>query len=153
MNTVQTSEITIREASDADFPALVSLFLEFATYENLPHKMVNSVERMKEEKDYFNGFVAVTPDDGIAGYATFFFTYYTFTGKAMYMDDLYISPEYRGKGLGTLLINRVIDKAKETRCNKLRWQVSNWNHTAIGFYRQLGAEIDEVERNCNLDLL
>jgi GNAT superfamily N-acetyltransferase len=152
MNTAQITEITLREATEADFPALIDLFLEFATFENLPHKMINSVMKMKKEKDYFNGFVAVTPDQQIIGYATWFFSYYTFTGKAMYMDDLYITPGFRGKGLGTVLINRVIEKAKETRCNKLRWQVSEWNHAAIGFYKQLGAEVDEVERNCNLNL-
>lgn len=152
MNADQTAGIRIREAIEADFPQLVALFFEFATFENLPHKMVNSVEQMNKEKDYFNGFVAVAPDQQIVGYATWFFSYYTFTGKAMYMDDLYITPDFRGKGLGTLLINRVIEKARETRCNKLRWQVSEWNHAAQGFYKQLGAEIDEVERNCNLDL-
>ncbi len=152
MNTDQTAGIRIREAIEADFPQLVALFFEFATFENLPHKMVNSVEQMNKEKDYFNGFVAVAPDQQIVGYATWFFSYYTFTGKAMYMDDLYITPDFRGKGLGTVLINRVIEKARETHCNKLRWQVSEWNHAAIGFYKQLGAGIDKVERNCNLDL-
>jgi GNAT superfamily N-acetyltransferase len=92
------------------------------------------------------------PNQRIVGYATWFFSYYTFTGKAMYMDDLYITPEFSGVRIGTLLINRVIAKAHETGCNRLRWQVSDWNSRAIGFYKQLGAWIDEVERNCNLDL-
>lgn len=152
MSIMTISGITIREATEADFPRLVELFLEFATFENLQHRMTNSVEQMITEKEHFNGFVAVDPDDKIVGYATWFFTYYTFSGKAMYMDDLYITPDWRGKGLGSLLINRVIAKARETRCNKLRWQVSEWNHAAQGFYKQLGAEIDEVERNSNLDL-
>lgn len=152
MNLPETSEILIREATEADFPQLIALIMEFAAFENLQDRMVNSHERMLEEKAYFNGFVAIFPDERIVGYATWFFTYYTFSGKAMYMDDLYITPAYRGIGLGTLLINRVIEKARETHCNKLRWQVSEWNHAAQGFYKQLGAEIDEVERNCNLDL-
>ena len=71
---------------------------------------------------------------------------------ADYLDDLYITPEFRGVGIGTLLVNSVIAKARETGCNKIRWQVSDWNSRAIGFYKQLGAWIDEVERNCNLDL-
>lgn len=152
MSTMKISGITVREATEADFPRLVELFMEFATFENLQHRMSNSVEQMKAEKEHFNGFVAADSDGQIVGYATCFFTYYTFSGKAMYMDDLYITPAYRGIGLGTLLINRVIEKARETHCNKLRWQVSEWNHAAQGFYKQLGAEIDEVERNCNLDL-
>lgn len=152
MNETQSHDIIIREATEADFAKLVALFLEFATFENLRHCMVNSQERMMAEKEYFNGFVAIAPDQRMVGYATWFFGYYTFTGKAMYMDDLYITPDFRGKGIGTLLINRVIDRAREVRCNVLRWQVSEWNHQAIGFYKQLGAKIDQVERNCNLDL-
>ena len=92
------------------------------------------------------------PDQRIVGYATWFFSYYTFTGKAMYMDDLYITLEFKGVWIGTLLINRVIAKARETGCNRLHGQVSDWNSRAIGFYKQLGAWIDEVERNCNFDL-
>jgi GNAT superfamily N-acetyltransferase len=148
----QNQDITIRKATETDFPSLIHLFLEFATFENLQHRMDNSVERMVSEKEYFNGFVAVLPDQQIVGYATWFFAYYTFSGKTMYMDDLYITPAYRGKGLGSGLIKRVIEKARETGCNKIRWQVSEWNHQAISFYNQLGAEIDEVERNCTLDL-
>lgn len=147
-----STEITIREATEADFQRLTELFREFAAFENLEHRMTNSVEKMMTEQEFFNGFVAVNPAGRIVGYATWFYCYYTFSGKSMYMDDLYITPEYQGKGLGTLLIKAVIGKARETRCNKLRWQVSEWNHTAIEFYKQLGAEIDEVERNCNLDI-
>ena len=144
--------IAIRVATENDFPQLSTLFLEFATFENLQHKMINSVEQMKIEKEYINGFVAVLPDSTIVGYATWFFTYYTFTGKAMYLDDLYITPAWRGKGLGTALIDCVIEKAKMSGCNRLRWQVSVWNHAAQAFYKKLGADMDEVERNCNLDL-
>lgn len=145
-------DIIIREALEEDFTQLVKLFLEFAIFENLQNHMTNSVERMTSEKEHFNGFVAILPDKQIVGYATWFFGYYTFSGKGMYMDDLYITPAYRNKGLGTMLINRVIAKARETHCNKLRWQVSEWNYAAQAFYKKLGAEIDEVERNCNLDL-
>lgn len=152
MNKTEASEIIIREAIEDDFQQLVALFMEFATFENMQQFMVNSLDRIRKEKAYFNGFVAILPDQRIVGYATWFFAYYTFTGKAMYMDDLYITPEYRGKGIGTLLIEQVIKKAGEIHCNKLRWQVSEWNYAAQDFYKQMGAEIDEVERNCNLNL-
>jgi GNAT superfamily N-acetyltransferase len=84
------------------------------------------------------------------GYVTYFFAYYTWTGKSLYMDDLYVREKYRRKGLGALLINKVIDYAKEEKCNKLRWQVSNWNEPAITFYKSLGAEIDNIEQNCDI---
>lgn len=68
------------------------------------------------------------------------------------MDDLYIRPEYRSFGFGTFLINKVISFAKENKCNKMRWQVSNWNGKAIEFYKKMGADIDDVEMNCDLIL-
>jgi len=97
-----SQDIIIRENSEEDFPQLVKLFLEFATFENLQNRMTDSVERMTVDKEYFNGFVAILPDQQIIGYANWFFCYYTFSGKAIYMDDLYITPAYRGKGLGTM---------------------------------------------------
>jgi GNAT superfamily N-acetyltransferase len=68
------------------------------------------------------------------------------------MDDLYVRPEYRGKGIGTHLVQKIISLAKASACHKLRWQVSNWNTTAIDFYKSLGASIDPVEQNCDLAL-
>ena len=112
--------------------------------------MQNTLSRMKEEKDFFNGFTVKDESGNILGYVTYIFAYYTWFGKSLYMDDLYVCPTFRGQGLGTLLINEVINFAKENKCHKLRWQVSNWNHPAIAFYKTLGAEIDDVESNCDL---
>jgi len=143
-------EITIRNAVESDFPQIVDLFMEFATFEKMPDKMTNTVEKMIEEKDFFHCFVAESSDKKIIGYATYFFGYYTWIGKSVYMDDLYVKPEYRASGTGTLLIGRVIELAKSSQCHKLRWQVSNWNNPAIGFYKSIGATIDSTEQNCDL---
>lgn len=143
--------ITIRPIIEADFEQLITLFQEFATFEKRPHLMVNSLEKMQAEKAYFNGLVAIdTEGDTIVGYVTYFFCYYTWSGKALYMDDLYITPAFRGKGLGSDLIQKVIAFAKDNNCSKLKWQVSDWNTLAIEFYKNLGAEIDNVEQNCIL---
>ena len=144
--------IKIRKAIESDFEQINILFREFAEFEKLPEKMINSVERMRMEKELFNCFVAETPDKEIVGYAVYFFSYFTWTGKSLYMDDLYVKPDYRGIGIGSMLINQVISFAKETSCHKLRWQVSNWNKPAKDFYRKLGAEISDVEQNCDLML-
>lgn len=144
--------ITIRPATKDDFGAILELFKEFAHFENLDARMTNSVERMNAEKEYFNCFVAVNIQDVIVGYATYFFSYFTWTGKSLYMDDLYVKESHRGSGIGTLLINKVISFANSNGCHKLRWQVSDWNAPAIGFYKSLGAVIDAQERNCDLDL-
>ncbi len=146
----KNENIEIRKAVESDFEQIIELFKEFAAFERLPHKMYNSLERLRSEKEFFNCFIAVSEENIIVGYVTHFFCYYTWTGKSMYMDDLYVSLDYRGLGIGTRLINRVINYAKETGCHKLRWQVSKWNTPAIKFYEQLGAEIDSVEQNCDL---
>lgn len=142
--------IHIEPIQEKDFEELISLFQEFATFEKLPDMMTNSVEKMKEEKEYFRGFVARDENKNLLGYVTYFFAYYTWVGKSLYMDDLYVRDKYRGKGVGSSLINKVISFAKEQKCNRLRWQVSNWNHPAISFYERLGAEINKTEMNCDM---
>lgn len=142
--------VTIRKIDERDFLVLISLFKEFALFEKLPEKMTNSVEQMLREKEYLTGFVAVNDADEILGYATYFFGYYTWIGKSLYMDDLYVRPNFRGAGVGTKLIKEVIAYAKAEKCKKLRWQVSEWNQPAIDFYKSLGANVDAVESNCDL---
>ena len=145
-------EITIRSAKETDYSQIVDLFKDFATFEKLPEKMTNSLDRMIKEKDFFNCFVAETIENRIVGYVSYFFCYYTWIGKSLYMDDLYVIPESRANGIGTKLINKVIEFAKESDCHKLRWQVSDWNKPAIDFYKNIGATIDSVEKNCDLIL-
>lgn len=142
--------IRIEEIKETDFEALIALFQEFAAFENLSECLTNSLEKMHKEKYFIQGFVAKDNNNNIIGYTTFFFTYFTWVGKSLYMDDLYIRKQYRGKGIGSALINKVTLFAKENNCNKLRWQVSNWNEPAIKFYESLGAEINKVEMNCDL---
>lgn len=142
--------ITIREIKADDFTRLISLFTEFATFEKTPEKMTNTVDRMTVEQEFFNGFVALNDSEEIVGYVTHFFAYYTWIGKSLYMDDLYVKEEFRGHGIGTELINKVIEYAKTTNCQKVKWQVSEWNKPAIEFYKSLGASIDSVESNCDL---
>lgn len=142
--------VTIRDIRDSDFETLIALFKEFAAFEKLPEKMTNSVDQMLAERAFLKGFVAVSETNEIIGYVTYFFAYYTWIGKSLYMDDLYVRNEYRGKGVGSKLINQVIELAKQEGCKKLRWQVSEWNLPAIEFYKSLGASIDGVESNCDL---
>jgi len=143
-------QINIRVAEEKDFAEIFKLIRELAVFENQTDQLLNSTEKMREEKEFFNCYVAETPDKKIVGYATYIFCYYTWVGKSLYMDDLYVLPEYRGKGIGTLLIGKVIDFARETKCHRLRWQVSNWNAKAIVFYKSLGAVINETEQNCDI---
>jgi len=142
--------VNIRKIETGDFNVLINFFKEFALFEKLPDKMINSVEQMLLEKEYLTGFVAVNSGNQIVGYVTYFFGYYTWIGKSLYMDDLYVQTDSRGLGVGTKLINEVIEFAKAENCKKLRWQVSEWNQPAIDFYKSLGANVDAVESNCDL---
>lgn len=144
------ANIRISKITESDFKGLEFLFREFATFENLAERMTNSVQQMIREKDFICGFTAKDEDGNIVGYATCFFAYYTWVGKSLYMDDLYVREQYRGMGVGSALIKKVIDYAREHDCNKIRWQVSDWNAPAIDFYKHLGAVIDNVERNCDI---
>ena len=144
-------DITIRPALEKDYPGIIQMIRDFAAFEKLPEKMTNSVERMAAEKEFFNCFVA-TNGDQIVGYVTYFFCYYTWSGKSLYMDDLYIRDSFRGQGIGTKLLRTVIDFAEKEKCHQLRWQVSSWNEPAIAFYKSMGAVINSVEQNCDLKL-
>jgi ribosomal protein S18 acetylase RimI-like enzyme len=144
--------VNIRAATTADFPRLIELFTEFAEFERLPEKMTNSVEKMTQESEYFHGFVATNEENIIVGYATYFFCYFTWTGKSLYMDDLYVQKSFRKCGIGKQLLESVIHLAKESYCKRVRWQVSSWNDNAKSFYQSMGAKIDDVESNCDLIL-
>jgi GNAT superfamily N-acetyltransferase len=104
---------------------------------------------MMKDKACFKCIVA-TEQEKVIGFATYFFAYYSWTGKALYLDDLYIREEFRGCRAGTRLLDFVMEIAKQAECKKMRWQVSSWNKKAIGFYKKRGAHIDEVEINCEL---
>jgi GNAT superfamily N-acetyltransferase len=143
---------TIQSIQEDHFPELIRLFKEFTHFEKLPELMTNSVEKMISEKRFINGCVAISENNEVIGYVTYFDAYYTWSGKSMYMDDLYVQKEYRGFGIGTRLIESVIEKARFGSCKNLRWQVSEWNKPAIAFYRNLGATVDGAELNCDLIL-
>lgn len=137
---------------ESDFEELLALFQGMADFQNLPDNMFNTLERMKAEKEYLTGFTVRNEQGEMIGYATYFFAYYTWQGKCLYMDDLFVREDYRGRGVGKELIQNVIGFARKNHCHKLRWMVGAWNENAIRFYKSLGAEIDHVEMACNLML-
>ncbi|MEP6674808.1 MAG: GNAT family N-acetyltransferase [Ferruginibacter sp.] len=144
--------IIIRKAGVADLPAVYELIKEFAVFQKTPGKLLISAEQMVKDKDIFCCFVAVDESGTIAGFASFYFTYFSWSGKGMYLDDLYVKENFRKQQLGKRLLQAVIDFAKKENCKKLRWQVSGWNSNAIEFYKKVGAVIDDTEINCDLNL-
>jgi GNAT superfamily N-acetyltransferase len=141
----------IRKAGSDDFEAIYLLITEFASFIKTPEKVITTPAQMVNDKDYFNCFVAVEKNK-IVGFASYFIAYYSWTGKTVYLDDLYVSEKYRGLGFGSKLLDKIIETAREENCSKVKWQVSNWNDKAIGFYKMRGATIDDVEINCELKL-
>lgn len=144
--------IVTRKGKEEDFPAVFSLIKEFALFQKTPEKLITTADQMIKEKDLFQCVVAEHPEEGIIGFASYFFAYYSWSGKALYLDDLYVKANYRGEKTGTQLFNAVIELARESACKNLRWQVSNWNEKAKAFYKKMGAVIDDVEVNCILKL-
>lgn len=139
----------IRKGVPADFEAVYGLIEEFAQFTNNTDKIQNSPKQMQEDKDFFRCLV-VMDGDRMVGFASYFVAYYTWTGKTMYLDDLFVKEAYRGKGIGNALMDTMLELAREENCKKLRWQVSSWNKNAITFYKRRGASIDDVEMNCDL---
>ncbi len=143
--------ITIRSAFPEDFKDVHRLIVAFATFIKTPEKVQVTQEQMLESKDWFNCLVAVDGKE-IVGFATYFFAYYSWTGKAIYLDDLFVLERCRGRGIGGDLFNKVLEMGKSEKCVKMKWQVSNWNKNAQEFYKAKGAIIDDVEINCDLSL-
>ena len=144
-------KVNIREAVEKDYPAILSLVKELAAFERSPNKVTNSLKQMKKEKQYFQSIVAENADGEIVGMAVYFFAYYTWVGKSLYLDDIYVKEHCRRKKIGTKLLKEVFKVAKKKNCKRVRWQVLNWNKPAIDFYKKYGATFSNKWNNCDFD--
>ncbi|HEY0679703.1 MAG TPA: GNAT family N-acetyltransferase [Chitinophagaceae bacterium] len=143
--------IKIREGRENDFGGVLSLVKELAVFQGMPEKVLNTVEQMKEEREFFRSLVAVNENEEIVGIATYFFAYYTWVGKSLYLDDLYVKQDCRGHGIGSQLLETIVSIARDQNCKRVRWLVSEWNEDAIKFYEKCGVEIDREAFVCDLD--
>ncbi len=142
---------SIRKAKETDFQAILSLIKELAEFEKAPDKVINTTEQMKQEKDLFSCFVAETETKEIVGIALYFFAYFTWVGKSLYLDDIYVKDTFRNQKIGTELLRKVFEEAQNENCKRVRWQVLKWNQSAIQMYLRSGAEIDDEWLNCTFD--
>src|SRR3954453_4521056 len=143
---------TIRKATEADFPAILFLIKGLAIFQKSLERVTNTIEQMHEEKDLFNCFVAENENEEIVGIASYSFIYYTWVGKSLYLDDLYVKESCRGQRIGSELLRKIFEVATAENCKRIRWQVSDWNTSAIDFYKKCGAEIDEESCICDFDV-
>ncbi len=142
---------TIRKGTEADFPEILALIKELALFENAPEKVTNSVAQMQAEQDLFKTFVVVNDSGEIIAMMLYYFVYYTWVGKSLYLDDLYVKEAFRGNGIGKQLLNQLFKEAKQNNCKRVRWQVLDWNEPAINFYKKIGATLDGEWINCDFD--
>ena len=136
--------MNIRSANREDVPVLVSLIRELATYEKKLDQAVVTEDGLLRDGfgplPKFRALIAEWEGEA-AGYASFFYFYSTFQGRpALFLEDLFVLEEFRGKGIGKALLVAVAKLAIEEKCFGLRWEVLDWNRPAIKFYGKLGAE-------------
>lgn len=136
-------DVTIRFANEADVPLILSLIKEIAEYEKLLHEVVATEELLKENlfgKRRTAEVIIAFYKNEPAGFALFFHNFSTFLGKpGIYLEDLFVKPELRGKGIGKILLTYLGKLAIERDCGRVEWSVLDWNEPAINFYKKLGA--------------
>jgi GNAT superfamily N-acetyltransferase len=140
-----SSKIIIRKAEISDIHIIVQLIKELAEYEKLSHLVKISENDLLNSLFGDEGFVEVYLADfegKTVGYALFFRNFSTFLSKpGMYLEDLFVKLEYRGRGIGKALLQKVISIAKERNYGRVEWSVLDWNKPAIDFYKSIGAQM------------
>ena len=135
--------VSIRSATEADVPLILRFIRDLAIYEKLEHKVIATEETVRRTlfgNPRFAEVVFAEVDGKEAGFALFFHNYSTFLAQAgIYLEDLYVKPESRGRGIGKALLAHLAKLAKERGCGRVEWAVLDWNTPSINFYKSIGA--------------
>jgi GNAT superfamily N-acetyltransferase len=135
--------LNIRQTTDVDTPLILDFIRQLAEYERLAHEMVADEATLRRSLFGPNpkAFCVIAEwDSQPVGFALYFYNFSTFLGKpGIYLEDLFVKPELRGKGIGKALLQYLAAKAKEEGCGRLEWWVLDWNEPSIQFYKSLGA--------------
>jgi GNAT superfamily N-acetyltransferase len=136
-------ELEIRAVFEEDAPLILQLIKELAEYEELSHEVVATEETLRKslfgERRFAEALIGEVEGEP-AGFALFFHNFSTFLGRpGIYLEDLYVRPEFRGSGLGRALLAYLARLALERGCGRLEWSVLDWNEPAIGLYKSVGA--------------
>ena len=136
------SKLTFRTAEEKDCGLILFFIRELATYEKMLDEVVATEELLREQLFRRHGaeVIFACEDGKEVGFALFFHNFSTFVGRAgLYLEDLYVLPEYRGKGCGKALLKRLAAIAVERGCGRMEWVCLDWNKPSIDFYLSLGA--------------
>ena len=142
---MSTARLRVRRATGRDAPAIVRLIQGLAEYERLAHTLRVSTARIRAHgfgrRRYFETLICARGGAPV-GFAVYFFTYSTFLGRPnLYIEDLFVLPEERGRGAGRALLAALARIAVRRGCGRMEWAVLDWNRPAIRFYRRLGARL------------
>ena len=133
----------LRQAREEDAPILYDLILQMAAYEKDLDKVQTTLEQVRRticRGEYARAFLGEVEGKAVA-YTVYFYAYSTYTGRpTLYLEDLYVQPEYRGYGLGKQIMIRLAKLAKEKDCRRFDWSCLEWNTPSIAFYKKLEAE-------------
>ncbi len=140
--------LRIDRAGEQDVPLVLSFIRKLAEYERRPHEVTATEEGLREALFGGRAFVEVLiaySDEAPVGFALYFPIFSTFRGRpGLFLEDLFVDPEYRGRGIGTALLEALAKVGRERGCIRLEWWVLKWNQPALEFYKRLGAtEVDE----------
>lgn len=145
----------IRRAVQSDCPRLLELIRELALYERAPQEVTVSLEHFTESGFGNNPvwWAFVAESEGlIQGFALYYIRYSTWKGQVMYLEDIIVTEQIRGNGIGKLLFDQLIDEAKEKGFKRIVWQVLEWNEPAINFYKKYNAQFDPEWWNGSINL-
>ena len=138
-------------ATAADIPQILAFIRALAAYEREPDAVTATEEDLLRDGFGPNPFyfcLIADLDGQPAGFALYFFNYSTWMGRpGLYLEDIFVQPEFRGRGIGKALLEKVAAIAVEKNCPRLQWEVLDWNTPAIEFYRAMGAEFLDAWRN------
>jgi GNAT superfamily N-acetyltransferase len=140
---LSSSNFQIRRATERDVPVILSFIRQLAEYERLSHEAVMTEDILRDSlfgsrpaAEVLLGYLG----DGPVAFAVFFHNFSTFLGRSgLYLEDLFVIPEMRGKGFGRALLVELAKIARERRCGRFEWSVLDWNEPAIKFYKAIGA--------------
>jgi GNAT superfamily N-acetyltransferase len=162
MTNIQYPVSGIRKAVKEDCPCLLELVRELAVYEKAPQEVTVSLRHFEEsgfgEKPVWWAYVACVPSENetketIVGFALYYIRFSTWKGQRMYLEDIIVTEAWRGKGIGKLLFDKLIEEAKEKKFIGMTWQALEWNAPAFNFYKKYeGVKFDPEWVNCSLEL-